>query len=463
MQMMKTKLNGVLIIEPKVIGDNRGWFMETFRADKLKAEGCEYNFVQDNQSFSAQKGTLRGIHFQQFPYAQTKLVRCLKGGILDVAVDLRKWSPTYKQWVAVELNEGNKKQLLIPRGFGHGFLTLTDNVEIAYKCDGYYNAKADRSLRFDDPGLGIDWGVKNPIVSDKDRNAPPLRDSDCNFGDKVLVTGVRGQLGYDVVKLLNEKGIECLGVDINDFDITDERQTMGYIKKYNPAAVVHCAAYTAVDKAEAERELCFAVNVKGTANIVAVCKELDAKMIYISTDYVYGGAGEKPYVETDKTDPQNYYGLTKLQGEERVREAVDKHFIARTSWVFGKNGGNFVRTMLKLGKEKPEINVVSDQTGSPTYTADLARLLVEMVFSNKYGTYNASNEGYTSWNEFAREIFRLAGVKTPVNSIKTADYKTAARRPFNSRLDKGKLEQNGFTRLPEWKDALQRYLKEIDI
>lgn len=278
---------------------------------------------------------------------------------------------------------------------------------------------------------------------------------------KVLVTGVKGQLGYDVIKCLKERDIDCIGADIDEFDITDMEQTSHYINNYKPTAVIHCSAYTAVDRAEDEKELCYKVNVEGTRNIAKVCKSIDAKMIYISTDYVFPGTGDKFYEVNDPTGPLSEYGITKLQGEDAVKEFLDKYFIVRISWVFGKNGNNFVKTMLRLGKEKDDLNVVKDQIGSPTYTADLAELLCDMIMTEKYGTYHATNEGICSWTEFTNEIIKLAGYDTVVNGITTEEYPTKAVRPKNSRMSKDKLDEAGFRRLPDRKDALKRYIHEL--
>jgi dTDP-4-dehydrorhamnose reductase/dTDP-4-dehydrorhamnose 3,5-epimerase len=458
MKITDTGIDGLFVLEPKVIGDARGWFCETFRADELEQKvGHKIDFVQDNHSFSAAKGILRGIHFQNFPYSQTKLVRCTRGSVLDVAVDLRPASRTYKKWFSVELSAENKRQLFIPRGFGHGFLTLTENVEIQYKADDFYNNRADRSIKFDDPAFKIKWGVETPIMSEKDKTAPLLKSGDVNFGARVLVTGAAGPLGFDMVKLLKDKGIECVGADRNDFDITDAKAVEKFFKKYKPTAVIHCAAYTAVDKAEDEREICHAVNVVGTKNVAAAAAKQGASVVYISSDYVYGAEGERPQVETDETRPLNYYAETKLQGEKCVKDATNRHFILRTSWVFGKNGANFVKTMLRLAIERTEVSVVDDQIGSPTYTPDLAKFILGLVFTENFGVYNISNEGFTSWADFAIEIFKQAGLKTKVNKIKTSDYKTKARRQGNSRLDKTKAG----VILPTWQDALKRYLEEI--
>lgn len=278
---------------------------------------------------------------------------------------------------------------------------------------------------------------------------------------KVLVTGVKGQLGYDVVKRLEMLNIECLGVDIQDFDLTNETETKNYIKSYNPDVVVHCAAYTAVDRAEDEKDRCYNINVVGTRYIAESCKDIGSKIVYISTDYVFDGNGAEAFETTDSPNPVNYYGQTKFEGELEVLKAVDQHFIIRVSWVFGINGNNFVKTMIRLGKEKEQINVVSDQIGSPTYTFDLARLISDMIVTGQYGIYHATNEGYCSWDEFATEIFKLARMGTKVNPIKTEDYPTKAARPKNSRLSKTSLDKAGFARLPNWKESLASYIKEI--
>lgn len=278
---------------------------------------------------------------------------------------------------------------------------------------------------------------------------------------KVLVTGYHGQLGYDVIKCLQSREIECIGTDLDEFDITDPIAAEQYITSWHPDAVVHCAAYTAVDRAEENEELCRKVNVTGTANIAAVCKKISAKLIYISTDYVFPGSGADFYETDDPTGPLSVYGRTKLEGETAVKVALEQYFIVRISWVFGKNGTNFVKTMLRLGKERDEVSVVCDQIGSPTYTKDLAPLLCDMLETERYGTYHATNEGVCSWAEFTKEIFQCAGYRTRVKPILTEEYKTLAPRPKNSRLSKKSLDSAGFLRLPDWKDAVSRYLKEL--
>lgn len=278
------------------------------------------------------------------------------------------------------------------------------------------------------------------------------------MGYSVLVTGANGQLGYDVVKELQKQNIECYGAIRKDFDLVDFEATEKFIVNYMPDVVIHCAAYTAVDKAEDEQGLCYLVNASATENVAESCKKINAKMLYVSTDYVFDGTKEGFYEVDDTPNPINVYGKTKLLGEQVVQRILDKYFIVRISWVFGEHGNNFVKTMLKLGKNRKELNVVADQYGSPTYTADLSSLLVEMIKTDKYGIYHATNEGVCTWAEFAEEIFKIAKLDVKVNHITTAEYPTRAKRPMNSRLSKKTLKDNNFKVLENFKDAIDRYI-----
>ena len=280
---------------------------------------------------------------------------------------------------------------------------------------------------------------------------------------KVLVTGVTGQLGYDVARELEKRHIEYKGTGSREMDISDTAAVERVIKDYHPDAIIHCAAYTAVDKAEDDYGRAMDVNAKGTLAIAKAAKEIDAKMLYVSTDYVFNGQGTDPFTVDAATAPLNVYGLTKLFGEEAVQMELSKYFIVRISWVFGKNGNNFIKTMLRLGQTHEELTVVSDQWGSPTYTADLAPLLCDMISTDAYGIYHATNEGITNWAEFAAYIMEQAHLPCKVRPIPSSDYPTKAFRPLNSRLDKSSLDKAGFSRLPDWKDALRRYLKEIGV
>lgn len=278
---------------------------------------------------------------------------------------------------------------------------------------------------------------------------------------KVLVTGVTGQLGYDCVKELERRGAEVRGVSSKVFSLTDYEAARDYITTWRPEVVIHCAAYTAVDQAEDEAERCEAVNSGGTRNLAEICRDIDAKMIYISTDYVFRGEGDQFYEPAAEKDPHNVYGRTKLQGELAVQALLEKYFIVRISWVFGVNGRNFIRTMLKLSETHDALTVVDDQVGSPTYTRDLAVLLADMAASSRYGVYHATNEGVCSWAELAAEVFRQAGRSTTVTPVSSSAYPTKAIRPKNSRLSKDCLDEAGFQRLPRWQDAVGRYLIEL--
>ena len=278
---------------------------------------------------------------------------------------------------------------------------------------------------------------------------------------KFFITGVNGQLGYDVKRELSERGYtDILAPTRVDLDITNEDAVKKMIREYRPSVIFHCAAYTAVDKAEEEQEKCYQVNVLGTKYLTEAAKEVGAKIIYISTDYVFDGTKEGLYQVEDKVNPVNYYGKTKYLGENFVR-AYDNHIIVRISWVFGINGKNFIRTMLNLAESHKELNVVCDQIGSPTYTKDLAGLLVNMFLSNVKGLYHVTNEGYCSWYEFAEFIFKESRKKVKVHPMLTKDYKTIAKRPLNSKLSKESLDDIGMKRLPEWQDAVKRYIREL--
>lgn len=279
---------------------------------------------------------------------------------------------------------------------------------------------------------------------------------------KLLVTGYKGQLGYDVVNEAHARGIEAVGVDIDEMDITDAGQVDEIISGGQYDAVVHCAAWTAVDKAEDMPDVVRKVNAEGTENIVRVCEQLDIPVMYFSTDYVFNGQGTEPWMEYGNREPLNVYGQTKYEGELAV-EKYKKHFIIRISWVFGKNGSNFIKTMLRLGNERGAVSVVDDQIGQVTYTYDLARLVVDMIQTEEYGTYHATNSGdYISWYDFAKEIFKQAHMEVSVTPVDSTAFPAKATRPKNSRMNQTELDSHGFTRLPDWKDALARYLNVLE-
>ena len=274
----------------------------------------------------------------------------------------------------------------------------------------------------------------------------------------ILVTGGNGQLGYDVVKELKNRGIDCIGSVRSDFDITNYEETEKYILNIKPECIIHCAAYTNVNKAEDERELCYKVNVDGTENIAKICSKLNAKMIYVSTDYVFDGTKDGEYEVDDTPNPLSVYGKSKYEGELKVKNNLEKYFIVRTSWVFGSHGNNFVKTMLKLGKEKESIDVVCDQIGSPTYTVDLAKLLCDMALSDKYGVYHASNEGFCSWAEFAEEIMKISKINCDIKYIVSNEYLTKVKRPLNSKLSNKEIIENKFNKLRLWTGGLKDFI-----
>ncbi|MGG0739349.1 dTDP-4-dehydrorhamnose reductase [Niallia taxi] len=278
---------------------------------------------------------------------------------------------------------------------------------------------------------------------------------------KILVTGYNGQLGYDVVLEGNKRGFHMIGTGSSDLDIRDEARVKKFVLEHKPDIIIHCAAYTAVDDAEEYQEMCWNVNVNGTKYLAVAAKTINAKFIYLSTDYVFNGEGNTAIIENNEAAPISYYGLTKYEGEKIVQGTLDKYYIVRISWVFGINGNNFIKTMLRLSDTRNELNVVSDQYGSPTYTHDLASLLLDMALEEKYGVYHASNEGFCNWAEFATEIFKVAEKSVKVNSITSDQYPTKAERPKNSRMSKQKLIENGFKQLPSWQDALVRYIHEL--
>ncbi len=280
---------------------------------------------------------------------------------------------------------------------------------------------------------------------------------------KVIVTGVKGQLGFDVMRELKSRGYKSIfGIDLEDLDITDSVKVQDFMGNHKPDVIIHCAAYTAVDSAEDNRDLCMDVNVNGTKNLVNAARKYNAKFVYISTDYIFDGEKSGEYIVSDTPNPKSVYGESKYKGELETLKYF-RHFIIRISWVFGRNGNNFVKTMLRLEKERDHLKIVSDQIGSPTYTFDLSRLIVDMIETEKFGIYHATNEGKCSWFDFAKEIFLSAGTNIMLSPIKTSEYPTRAVRPMNSLMSKDSLDQNGFKRLPTWEDALSRYLKEIEV
>ena len=482
MKKIETKLKDCYIIEPDKFGDERGYYSPFFIEEKNAKEGLTMKTIAQGARSKSRKGTVRGLHFQEDPLCQAKLVECLTGGVLDVVVDLRKDSPSYKKWISVELTPENGRQLYVPRGFAHGFVSLKDNTLFQYLVDNDYKPSHENGISWDDPEIGIDWqfekyGVEKPILNDNDQVRKGISEVNPNFymHKRYLVTGCKGQLGFDIVRELNKRGIyDILALDVDDMDITNKRIVDKIINEYKPEYVFHCAAYTAVDKAEENEEIAYKINVDGTKNIANECRNINSKLIYISTDYVFDGKQKEneSYKPDDEVNPLSVYGKTKYLGELAALENP-KTFVVRTAWVFGLNGNNFVKTMLKLSENHDSLNVVSDQIGSPTYTVDLAKLLVDMSETDKYGIYHGTNSGYTSWAEFADYI--LKDTDTKVNYVTTEEYykpqyekaasegKTLniATRPLVSKLDKSKLVENDFNELQDWHQAVDDYKKEL--
>lgn len=473
MKKIETNLQDCYILEPKRFGDERGYFESVTKED---LESLGFKGVHQISNSKSGKGIVRGLHFQKDPYCQAKVVRCHRGAVLDVVVDMRKDSETYGQYTSALLTPENGRMLYAPRGFAHGFVALKDDTLFEYYVDNKYMPRMEGGILWNDSKLGINWeeifkeyNITEPVLSEKDKNRETLENCKVEFQrrhKKYLVTGYNGQLGYDIVRELKERGEDdILALDKNEMDITNREQVMEIVKKYKPDVIFHCAAWTAVDKAEDMEENVRKVNVEGTENLTDASIEVGAKMIYMSTDYVFDGTKEGTYKEDDMPNPKSVYGLTKYEGEEKVRKNPN-HFITRISWVFGINGNNFINTMLKLSETKSELNVVDDQIGSPTYTVDLAKLLVEMAQTDKYGTYHVNNDGYCSWAEFAKYIMESNNKTTVINPVTTEEYLNMtntkqAYRPRNSKLDKSKLVENGFEMLPSWQDATDRYCKEL--
>ena len=336
-------------------------------------------------------------------------------------------------------------------------MTLTDEVEVQYKVDEYYSPEHDRGIRYDDEDINVDWGiVQEPILSEKDERAPFLRDSDANFSVKVLLTGTSGQLGKEIKERLKELNIAVIALFVMILTLSRESVRTFFLKENR---ILLCIVQPIRQWIKQKRkENCVIQSMQGTKNIAEVAKEIDATLVYVSTDYVFDGESPEPYLPNEKTKPVNYYGLTKEQGEKIVANLLDKYFIVRTSWLYG-DGKNFVKTMLKLSQEQQTIRVVNDQVGTPTYTKDLANLIVEMIQTTKYGIYHGVNEGYCSWYDFAVEIFKEANIAIKVEPILSAEYITKAKRPNNSRLSTENLTKNGFQKMPTWQNALKRYLE----
>lgn len=474
MKVTETAIKGVKIIEPRVFRDSRGYFFESFEEREFRREVADVHFVQDNESYS-EGPVVRGMHFQRGEHAQAKLVRVVEGRVLDVAVDLRPGSPTFGRHVAVELTDENKRQLFIPRGFAHGFAVLSPAAKFQYKCDNYYCPEDEDGISFADPALGIDWrrDLSQAIVSEKDSHRPTLAEwlaaqkpaEEATGLRRILVTGADGQLGSSLRRLAENDSREFLFTDVAEMDITSADDIARVFAEFRPDVVINCAAYTSVDKAESDTAIARKLNSEAPGLLANAAKKSGAHLIHISTDYVFGQSSlNTPIEETTPTAPLGVYGMTKLEGEEMVKAAGCSYTIVRTAWLYSEYGNNFVRTMLRLMSERPELKVVNDQTGTPTYAGDLAAAILRIAANpGANATYHYSNLGTASWYDFAREIQRL-GQKTAckVRPCTTAEYPTPATRPAYSVLSKDKIQRAFGLDIPYWRDSLQLCVENLD-
>ena len=495
MEVKNTNIKGCYIINLDLFGDHRGGFVETFNGIRYKNLGLPFEYVQDNMSYSVGEKVFRGLHYQKGEHSQGKLVSCSEGEVADYIVDVRKGSPTYLQTERIILSKENQVQVYVPEGCLHGFEVLKAPVTFNYKVTRPYNKEADAGVLCTDPDIKLPLPDLNELIlSEKDQNLPLLKDSliDFDYKPRCFVTGVSGQLGPDIVLELQKRGYrDIYAVNRDVIDLTDYEAVEEAILRFEPDVIFHAAAYTDVDGAQRNQELAYDVNVNATDTIVEAAKKINAKVVYISTDYVFDGTKEGIYEVDDIPNPMSVYGKTKYEGEKIVRN-YDKGFIVRTSWVFGGlNTKNFVRTMINLSNNLNEVSVVDDQIGSPTYTKDLAKILVDMSETEKYGIYHANNEGYCTWNRFAFEIFNYLNKEMRVTGVTTDDYygtkamqdkikkilglnedeeltselisKVIATRPLNSMLSKQSLDDNGFDRLRHWSEATEEYVLKLKL
>jgi len=467
MKFIKTDIDGVVIVEPCIFKDNRGYFFESYNEEEFIRNGISNKFVQDNQSKSTY-GVIRGLHCQLGEHSQAKLVRVLEGKVLDVAVDIRKGSKTYGKYVAVELSVENNRQLFIPRGFLHGFSVLSENAIFAYKCDNFYCKSSEFGIQYDDPEIGIDWKIPldKVITSEKDKNSHKFKDIidiyENKFKkekEKILITGGNGQLGTEISKLLPD----AIVTSKKDLDVTNEKAIIDFVKLYNIDTIINCAAYTAVDCAEENVEIATKVNTDAP---LYLAKSGAKKIIHISTDYVFDGKSYKPYSTDDKPNPLSIYGKTKLMGEKAICENANIYAIIRTAWLYSPYGKNFLKTMKKLGETKESINVVCDQIGSPTFAGDLAEIIVNNIIpqltKDNSGIYHFTNEGVCSWYDFSIEIMEKFGLKKcKIIPIKSSGYPSKATRPFYSVLDKSKIKKTFRIGISHWKQGLEKCLKQF--
>ena len=480
MNVIETDIPGVLIIEPKIFGDARGFFAETFQVKRYADIGIAQPFVQDNLSRSV-RGTLRGLHFQH-PKAQGKLVTVLRGAVRDVAVDVRVGSPTFGKHVAVDLDDENRRQFFVPRGFAHGFVVLSESADFFYKCDALYSPADERVLRWNDPALGIDWGIARSDPVGARQGGPDARGAGRYVAAlragvmRILVTGVSGQVGGALVARLPASAT-VLAADRSVLDLAAPQTIAGTLDRLAPDIVFNPAAYTAVDKAEDEPELAMRVNAEAPGVMARWAAARDVPLVHFSTDYVFDGSGERAWREDDAPQPLSVYGATKLAGENEIRAARGTFLIVRTSWVYAAEGKNFLRTIARLARERSELRIVADQIGAPTSAALIGDVVAGMLSegmetlrgfcAHAGGLVHLAASGETSWYGFACTIvegLKARGVTLAVERIvpiATDDYPTKARRPRNSRLDLARMQAIFGIAPPPWQNALSPELDRL--
>ena len=450
MKAIKTEIPGVVLLEPEVFGDARGYFMERFSQRRFDELVGPVRFVQDNESKS-RYGVVRGLHFQKGEYAQAKLVSVVRGRVLDVAVDIRRGSPTFGRHVAALLDGENKRQLFIPRGFAHGFAVLSDEAVFQYKCDNYYAPGSEGGIAWDDPALAIDWRLP----------AGGIRQT-----MNILVTGANGQLGREMQRLSAVSPNNYTFTDVAELDVTDAGAVRQAVAQTRAEVIVNCAAYTNVERAEEDEEAADRLNRGAAENLARAAEANGATLIHVSTDYVFDGTAHLPYTEDAPTAPLGVYGRTKLAGERAVAESGCKYLTFRTAWLYSEYGNNSLKTMLRLTAEKERLNVVFDQAGTPTYAGDLAMTIFSIVeggyFAGNEGLYHFSNEGVASWYDFAAEIAAAAGHdKCRIRPCRTAEFPTKAARPAYSVLDKSKIKETFGLEIPHWRESMLYCLKNM--
>lgn len=478
MKIVETKFEGLLVIEPKIWGDDRGYFFETFKKETLSHHGVDINWIQDNEAYS-EKGVLRGLHYQLNPKAQSKLVRVAQGEVLDVVLDIRPDSPTYGETFSIILSGTNKKQLLVPKGFAHGYVVLSETALFLYKVDMPYAKDLEAGISYNDPKLNIDWKI--PLselkLSEKDKIQPsfenhiPFKKAKAsNNKISILVTGANGQLGQSFQKIANQfSHCDFHFYGSTDLDIRDGKAIIKEIEKVNPQVFINCAAYTKVDDAEDHEEANWNVNVIATHNIARICKKHDILLFHYSSDYVYHSVEGEKMNELTPTTPQGKYAASKLRSEEVIDATSPQAVIMRTSWIYSEFGHNFLKTMLSLGERGIDLKVVNDQVGAPTYATDIAlstmRIIEQIEDKSVTLTHpmiiNYAGEGMTNWHDFAAYIFECAGIEVNLTGIPTEEYPTKAKRPKWSVLDMERIESTFGITPKNWKESVKNCIDLI--